>query len=426
MFRNEAGAGHASPSSPDGGRRDRYHSSKRRRRIAPGPRRRRAQIRTQSLSEPRTSRSGTTYTPPDTVSLRPKPPAAAGKTLDACRSSRTTTTSPGDIAGSCTALAVALVSVTAFVPPVTNAVPRRTRRSPPRVLFLECAGICSCASLLHAPAPSPTTDAGRDRRPDRAFPLPPACAGCLPARPTIQARQHAPARLRRSNVRALRKHNPPLPPPALSFSLGPFRGPALRRSCSRHPSYGRPSQRTDLPPQPPFSPFCCLSEQRTRYQNVQFARFRGIFDAAGSDVDAAEPARRRDHHVRTISRRPVIQPPRYPRRRLHGSSLARSGATIPSSSANAAPSCRHDSRTACNRHTKTPADRPAQHRAALRFTLALASLDLGLCLGRPSPQTDGVIGGRRQHAAICRQLPAASGGAYGLSPMPQFGSAPPE
>ena len=60
---SEAGAGHASPSSPDGGRRDRYHSSKRRRRIAPGPRRRRAQIRTQSRSEPRTSRSGTTTHP---------------------------------------------------------------------------------------------------------------------------------------------------------------------------------------------------------------------------------------------------------------------------------------------------------------------------------------------------------------------------
>ena len=82
--------------------------------------------------------------------------------MDAGRSSRTTTTSPpGDIAGRCTALAVALVSVTASVPPATTAAPRRTRRSPPRVLFLECAGSCSCASLLRAPAPRPATDAGR-------------------------------------------------------------------------------------------------------------------------------------------------------------------------------------------------------------------------------------------------------------------------
>ena len=63
MFRDEAGAGHASSSSPDGGRRGRHHSSKRRRRIAPGPGQRRAQIRTQSRSEPRTSRSGTTTHP---------------------------------------------------------------------------------------------------------------------------------------------------------------------------------------------------------------------------------------------------------------------------------------------------------------------------------------------------------------------------
>ena len=106
------------------------------------------------------------YTPPDTVSRRPKPPAAAGKTLDAGRSSRTTTTSsPGDIAGRCTALAVALVSVTASAPPVTTAAPRRTRRSPPRVLFLECAGSCSCACPLRAPALSPTIDAGQGPAP---------------------------------------------------------------------------------------------------------------------------------------------------------------------------------------------------------------------------------------------------------------------
>ncbi len=62
MFRVEAGAGHASPSSPDRGRRGRHHSSKRQRRIALGPRRPKAQIRTQSRSEPRKSRSGTYHT----------------------------------------------------------------------------------------------------------------------------------------------------------------------------------------------------------------------------------------------------------------------------------------------------------------------------------------------------------------------------
>ena len=47
-------------------------------------------------------------------------------------------TSPGDIAGRCTALAVALVSVTASVPPVTTAALRRTRRSPP----CSVPGVC--------------------------------------------------------------------------------------------------------------------------------------------------------------------------------------------------------------------------------------------------------------------------------------------
>jgi len=103
--------------------------------------------------------------------------------------------------------------------------------------------------------------------------------------------------------------------------------------------------------------------------------------------DAAGPARRRDHHVITTTRRTASQPSRYPCRRLHGSSLARSGAAIPSSRQNATPCCPQNSQTTSCTHAKTPADRPAQHRAALRFTLALASLDLGLCLGRPSAQT---------------------------------------
>ena len=38
----------------------------------------------------------------------------------------------------------------------------------------------------------------------------------------------------------------------------------------------------------------------------------------------------------------------------------------------------------CEIHANTPKSRcSAYHRAALRFTLALASLDFGLCLGRP-------------------------------------------
>ena len=117
--------------------------------------------------------------------------------------------------------------------------------------------------------------------------------------------------------------------------------------------------------------------------------FGGISDAAGSDVDAAGPTRRRDVHDETTTRRTASQPPPYPCRRLHGSFLARSGATIPSSRQNATPCYPQDSRTASCKLTKPPADRPAQHWAALRFTLALAllDLDLGLCLGRPSAQT---------------------------------------
>ena len=120
------------------------------------------------------------------------------------------TTSPGDIAGRCTALAVALVSVTASVPPVTTAAPRRTRRSPPRVLFLECAGSCTCSCLLPAPAPRPTIDPsqGPVSRPGVS-----AATGLhrMSARPTIQAGQHAPAKLRRCKARALRNTTRPLP-----------------------------------------------------------------------------------------------------------------------------------------------------------------------------------------------------------------------
>ena len=101
-------------------------------------------------------------------------------------------TSPGDIAGRCTVLAVALVSVTASVPPVTTAAPRRTRRSPPRVLFLACAGSYSYACLLGVPAPWPTIDVGQGpvSRPGVSI----ATGLCrMSACPPIQSSQHAPA-----------------------------------------------------------------------------------------------------------------------------------------------------------------------------------------------------------------------------------------
>jgi len=103
------------------------------------------------------------YPPPDAVPQRAQPPASAEEALNADRSSRTTTTSPGDIAGRC--IALVFVSVTASVPPATVAAPRRTRRCPPRVLFLECAGSCSCACPFRAPASSPTSDAGQGPAP---------------------------------------------------------------------------------------------------------------------------------------------------------------------------------------------------------------------------------------------------------------------
>ena len=98
----------------------------------------------------------------------------------------------GDIAGRCTVLAVALVSVIASVPPVTTAAPRRTRRSPPRVLFLACAGSYSNACLLGVPAPWPTIDVGQGpvSRPGVSI----ATGLCrMSACPPIQSSQHAPA-----------------------------------------------------------------------------------------------------------------------------------------------------------------------------------------------------------------------------------------
>ena len=147
------------------------------RRIALGPRRQRARIRTQNRSAPRNSRSGTTP-PPDAISRLPQPPATAGEALDA---------------GRCTALAVAPVPVTASVPPITTTTPRRTRRSPPRVLFLECAGSCSCACPLRAPPPRPTIDAGQGLAPRPGVS---ATTGLhrMSARPPIQTGQPAPAR----------------------------------------------------------------------------------------------------------------------------------------------------------------------------------------------------------------------------------------
>ena len=82
--------------------------------------------------------------------------------------------------------------------------------------------------------------------------------------------------------------------------------------------------------------------------------------------DAAGPARRQSHHVITTSRRSASQPPHYPWRRLHGSSLARSGAAMPSNSTNATPCHPQNPRTTTCTHTKTPPDPPSQHWAARR------------------------------------------------------------
>ena len=73
--------------------------------------------------------------------------------------------------------------------------------------------------------------------------------------------------------------------------------------------------------------------------------------------DAAGPATRREDHDKTTSRRTASQLPPYPCRRPHGSSLARSGAGIPSNSKNATPCYPQDPRRTSCRHTKTP-DKP--------------------------------------------------------------------
>ena len=70
--------------------------------------------------------------------------------------------------------------------------------------------------------------------------------------------------------------------------------------------------------------------------------------------NTAGPVTRRDDHDETTSRRTASQPPRYPCRRLHGSSLTRSGAAIPSSSKNATPCYPQDPRRTSYRHAKAP------------------------------------------------------------------------
>lgn len=186
---------------------------------------------------------GSGKTKPSAASLRNRTATIIAPMLHST-SPRTATSAPGDTAGRCTTLAVAFVSVTASVPPATTVAPRRTRRSPPHVLFLECAGSCSYACPLRVLASSPTIDAGQRPAPRPGISVATSLRR-MSARPTIQASHHAPANLRRSNVRALQKHNPPLTPPALSSSPGPFRGPALRQSCSRRPFYGPFSRRPD-------------------------------------------------------------------------------------------------------------------------------------------------------------------------------------
>ena len=79
--------------------------------------------------------------------------------------------------------------------------------------------------------PVPRLTPASGRHPNRAFPLPPGQSGCLHARPFSQpARADDITKVQSSSIA---KHNPPLSLPALSSSLGLFRGPALRRSYRR-------------------------------------------------------------------------------------------------------------------------------------------------------------------------------------------------
>ena len=184
MFRDEAGAGHAGPSSPD--RRGR----------------RRAQIRTQSRSEPRTSQSDTNhrFTAPEVASGRRKGPGR-----------RQVFKNDHDVASwghrrqmycacSCTCFCDRVCPTRYDSDIEVNAA------QPTRVLFLKCVGNCNCACPLRAPAARPAIDAGQG----------PATIGLrrMSTRPTDHSG------LRRSNVRAVRKRNPPLTPPA-----------SLRASC---------------------------------------------------------------------------------------------------------------------------------------------------------------------------------------------------
>ena len=237
--------------------------------------------------------------------------------------------------------------MTASVPPVTTAAPRRTRRRPPRVLFLECAGICSCAFPLPAQAPGPTIDADQG----------------------------------------------PAPRPGVPVAIGLYRMSA------------RPPDHSGQPPRAGES----AKEQSSSFAKIQLAPYpAGALILAWTLTRSCTPMELKPADRLSASTSMTLQdqknagttsqPPRYPCRRLHGSSLARSGAAIPSDRQNAPPCYPQNSQTTSCTHTRTPADRPAQHRAALCFTLALASLDLGLCLGRPSAQTAGCGSLRqRQH-----------------------------
>ena len=183
----------------------------------------------------------------------PAPPTSTSMTLQNQQDARTTMTKlphaepPASFASPLPAHVS--VSVTASVPPVTTATPRRTRRSPPRVLFLECAGSCTCSCLLPAPAPRPTIDASQGPAPRPGVS---AATGLhrMSARPTDHSGRPARAgEIAKVQSSSIAKHNPPLTPTAPSLSLGPFRGPALRRNYSRRPNHQPASA---LPPPAPL------------------------------------------------------------------------------------------------------------------------------------------------------------------------------
>ena len=174
---------------------------------------------------------------------------------------------------------------------------RRGERGAAHPVF--CSWSVPAAAAAHVffvhRCPAPRLTPAGDRRPDRAFSLPPACAGCLPARPFRQAST------RRRDCEG-----------------------AIFELCE---NTTRPLPRQRSHPR--------LNSYEALHSDGSTAGARPTDAQAGGQTsrlnlhDATGPATRRDDHVITTTRRTASQLPPYPCRRLHGSSLARSGAAIP-------------------------------------------------------------------------------------------------